>query len=144
MFSKSYEHGIKAVLYIATQSLNGRRVKIPEIAEKTGNPEAFTAKILGTLSKEKIVQSSKGPIGGFDIDIDKMKETKVIEIIYAIDGDKIFTKCALGLHKCSDINPCPLHTKFKKIKDEIKEIMCTTTLYDLALDFTNGKSIFIV
>lgn len=144
MFSKSYEHGIKAVLYIATQSLNGRRVKIPEIAEKTGNPEAFTAKILGTLSKENIIQSSKGPTGGFDIDIDKMKETKVIEIIYAIDGDKIFTKCALGLNKCSDINPCPIHSKFKIIKDEIKDIMCTTSLYDLALDFTNGKSVFIV
>ena len=144
MFSKSYEHGIKAVLYIATQSLNGRRVKVPEIAEKTGNPEAFTAKILGTLSKENIIQSSKGPTGGFDIDIDKMKETKVIEIIYAIDGDKIFTKCALGLNKCSDINPCPIHSKFKIIKDEIKDIMCTTSLYDLALDFTNGKSVFIV
>ena len=144
MFSKSYEHGIKAVLYIATQSLNGRRVKIPEIAEKTGNPEAFTAKILGTLSKENIIQSSKGPTGGFDIDIDKMKETKVIEIIYAIDGDKIFTKCALGLNKCSDINPCPIHSKFKIIKDEIKDIMCSTSLYDLALDFTNGKSVFIV
>jgi len=144
MFSKSYEHGIKAVLYIATQSLNGRRVKIPEIAEKTGNPEAFTAKILGTLSKENIIQSSKGPTGGFDIDIDKMKETKVIEIIYAIDGDKIFTKCALGLNKCSDINPCPIHSKFKVIKDEIKDIMCSTSLYDLALDFTNGKSVFIV
>ena len=54
MFSKSCEYGIKAIIYIATQSLEDVRVKIGDVAENTGTPEAFTAKILGSLTKHNI------------------------------------------------------------------------------------------
>ena len=57
MFSKACEHGIKAIIYIATQSIEGRRVKIGDVAEHSGSPEAFTAKVLGALTKHKIVNS---------------------------------------------------------------------------------------
>src|SRR5690554_4496736 len=77
MFSKSCEYGIKAILYIATQSIEGYRVKIGDIAENSGSPEAFTAKIMGTLARHNIVNSLKGPYGGFEIDIHRMKQIKL-------------------------------------------------------------------
>ena len=67
MFSKACEYGIKAVVYIAIQSKEDRRVKIGDIAENTGTPEAFTAKVLGTLTKQNLVESIKGPYGGFEM-----------------------------------------------------------------------------
>lgn len=143
IFSKSCEYGIKAILYIATQSLEGNRVKIGDVAQKAGSPEAFTAKILGTLTKFSIVKSQKGPYGGFEIDIQKMKEVKVSEIVYAIDGDTIYKGCALGLNECNATAPCPMHDKFVQIRGELRKMLETTTIYDLATTLQSGSTILI-
>ena len=89
MFSKACEYGIKAIIYIATQSLKGERVKTGDIVENVGSPVAFTAKILGALTKHNIVDSYTGPYGGFEIHTARMKTIKLSEIVFAIDGDII-------------------------------------------------------
>ena len=143
MFSKACEHGIKAIIYIATQSIEGRRVKIGDVVEHSGSPEAFTAKVLGSLTKHNIVNSHTGPYGGFDIDVKKMKEIKVIEIVEAIDGDSIFNGCGLGLSECSTVQPCPMHDKFVKVRNEIKKMLTNTTIHDLALGLKSGKTVLL-
>src|SRR5690554_7558523 len=67
MFSKTCEYGIKAVLYIASQSLENKRVKIGDIVQNIDSPEAFTSKILGVLSKNEIISSQTGPNGGYEV-----------------------------------------------------------------------------
>ncbi|MBX2887699.1 MAG: Rrf2 family transcriptional regulator [Ferruginibacter sp.] len=140
MFSKACEHGIKAVIYIATQSMEGRRVKIGDVVKNSGSPEAFTAKVLGVLTKHHILSSHKGPNGGFEIDSRKIKSTKMSDIVFAIDGDSIYNGCGLGLSECSNIEPCPVHHKFVKVRDEINKMLTTTSLYDLALGLKSGKT----
>lgn len=143
MFSKACEYGLKAMIYIATQSLENNRVKIGDVADNAGSPEAFTAKILGTLTKHHIVQSHKGPYGGFEIDVNRMKQINISEIVYAIDGDHIYNGCALGLNECNALEPCPLHEHFVKIRDELKKMLETTTIYDLATQLKSGKTILV-
>lgn len=143
MFSKACEYGIKAVLYIATQSLENNRVKIGDVAENTDSPEAFTAKILGTLSKHNVVNSLKGPNGGFEIDINHMKQIKLSDIVYAIDGDAMYNSCALGLEECDSEAPCPMHHSFVKIRNEFKDMLENTYVYNLATKLKSGKTILI-
>ncbi len=143
MFSKACEYGIKAIIYIATQSIAHKRVKIGDVAENSGSPEAFTAKILGLLTKHNIVNSLKGPYGGFEIDLLRMKEIKISEIVFAIDGDSIYNGCALGLSECNNDKPCPMHDKFLKIRTELKHMLETTTIYDLATELSSGKSVLM-
>ncbi len=121
MFSKACEYGIKAMIYVATQSLKGDRVKIGDIVEKVGSPEAFTAKILSDLVKNGLIESLKGPYGGFAIQPAKMESIKVIQIVSVIDGDSIFRGCGLGLAECNALEPCPMHSKFVKIRSELKK-----------------------
>ena len=143
MFSKACEHGIKAIIYIATQSLEGRRVKIGDIVEHSGSPEAFTAKVLGALTKYDIVNSHTGPYGGFDISAAQMKQLKMSDIVNAIDGDAIYNGCGMGLSECRNEQPCPMHEKFVRVRREIKEMLTTTTIYDLALGLKSGKTVLI-
>lgn len=143
MFSKSCTHGIKAILYIATQSMEGNRVKIGDVAENTGSPVAFTAKILGALAKHNIVTSVKGPYGGFEIDINRIKEIKISEIVFAIDGDSVYNGCALGLDECNALEPCPMHDKFVLVRNELKKMLKTTTVFELATQLKSGKSILL-
>lgn len=143
MFSKACEYGIKAIVYIATQSIEGHRTKIGDIIDHVGSPEAFTAKILGALTKHDIVKSQTGPYGGFEIEPSRTKEIRLSEIVFAIDGEALYNGCGLGLSECSDNHPCPIHYKFVKVRSQLKEMLETTTIYDLAIGLKTGKSILI-
>ena len=143
MFSNACKYGIKAVAYIGTRSMQGERVKVGDIAEHIASPEAFTAKILGALVRNNIIESLKGPYGGFQITVADMKRTRLDQIVYAIDGDDIYRGCALGLSECSDLEPCPMHDKFVKIREQLKTMLETTSIYELAVDLKAGKTTLI-
>lgn len=138
MFSKACEYGIKATLYIATQSLQSDRVMLKEIAREINSPEAFTAKILQQLARNKIVDSVKGPYGGFQIEKKRIDEIRLSEIVSAIDGDNIYRGCGLGLDQCNANQPCPLHDKFVDIRNNLRRMLESTSLYELATGLEVG------
>lgn len=138
MFSKACEYGIRATLYIALRSLDGKRVSLKDIAREIGSPEAFTAKILQQLARNKIVESAKGPIGGFQIQKDKIDSIKLSQVVSAIDGDSLFEGCGLVLEECNASHPCPLHDKFLAIRNSLKEMLERTSLYELATGLEVG------
>lgn len=138
MFSKACEYGIRATLYISTQSLNGERVSLKDIAREIASPEAFTAKILQQLARDGVVDSVKGPNGGFEIPKERIDETTLIDIVMSIDGDSVFNGCGLGLPECNASMPCPMHDKFAKIRDDLKKMLADTTIYELATGLEVG------
>ncbi|MBI2281119.1 MAG: Rrf2 family transcriptional regulator [Bacteroidetes bacterium] len=138
MFSKTCEYGIRAAIYIASNSREGKRVRLKDIASKIDSPEAFTAKILQLLAKNDIIDSVKGPTGGFEMNEKKMKSIMLNEIVLAIDGDKIYNGCGLGLKKCNAAKPCPVHNQFKVIRDELKTMLTTTSIYTLSEGLSEG------
>ena len=140
MFSKACEYGIKAAIFIAINSYEGRRVSPKEIAEEINSPQAFTAKILQDLVRNNIVFSIKGAHGGFELDKSQISKIKIAQIVKAIDGDKIYNGCALGLEICDENHPCPVHDKFKSVRDELKYMLETTSLEELALNIKSGAS----
>lgn len=129
MVSKTCEYGIKALLFVAQKSVAAERVGVREIAKAIDSPEPFIAKILQDLARKGLVLSAKGPSGGFYLDNPGLKTT-LAEIVYAIDGDKLFTGCGLGLKSCAAKNPCPIHDQFAGVRKQIKVMMQSTTLGD--------------
>jgi len=115
MFSKTCEYAIRAMIFIAQKSKKGYKVGIKEIAAGIDSPVHFIAKILQDLSKKGFLQSLKGPNGGFYVDNEAM-EYSLADIVKAIDGDKIFLGCGLGLKECSPSQPCPIHHEFSKVR----------------------------
>lgn len=140
MFSKACEYGIKASIFIAINSYEGKRVSPKEIAKEINSPQAFTAKILQALVRHKVINSVKGAYGGFEVNKNELKHIKLSQIVKAIDGDNIYNGCGLGLEKCDENHPCPVHEKFKNVRDELKYMLENTSLEDLALDIKSGVS----
>jgi len=141
MFSKACEYGIRAVIFLTSKSKNGERTNITDISEKINSPPAFTAKILQKLVKGSIVSSVKGPNGGFYISEKDSARISLAEIVNIIDGDKVFNGCGLGLKDCNALNPCPLHHKFKAVREDLKKILKETSLKELAEQVENGTAI---
>lgn len=139
MFSKSCEYAIKAMIYVAQKSKNGERVGIKEIAKSTSAPEHFIAKIMQDLSRKKLVDSFKGPNGGFFLNEDNLK-TSLADIVKATDGNGIYTDCVLGLKSCSESTPCPVHNEFKAIKKNLIKMIETNTIGDFNKKLDAGSS----
>lgn len=118
MFSKTCEYAIRAMIFIAQKSKEGNRVGIKEIAKGIDSPEHFIAKILQDLSRKQLVQSNKGPNGGFFMDHHLM-DCSLADIVKAIDGEELFVGCGLGLKRCSETHPCPIHHQFKLVRERI-------------------------
>lgn len=140
MFSKACEYGIRASIFIAEQSLLDKKVSLKEVAEAIDSPAAYTSKILQKLSRNNIINSDKGPNGGFSMDKNELEKVKLGSIVFAIDGDSIYNGCGLGLKKCNEKMPCPVHNQFKTIRDELKKMLETTTVKSLAIDYEKGLS----
>lgn len=140
MFSKSCEYAIRASIYIARESLQGRKVSLKEVVAATDSPEAFTAKVLQKLTKVNVLSSVKGPGGGFFVTDEDLSRVKLWNIVFAIDGKSLYHDCSMGLKKCNENKPCPLHFKFKEIRDVIKENLETTSLRTLAEEVIVGNT----
>ena len=144
MFSKACEYGIRATLYVAAQSLQGKRVVLPEIAKAIDSPVPFTAKILQQLAKAKLVQSNKGPNGGFSLSEKDLDNIKLKDLVLAIDGDSLFKECGLGLKSCDEQAPCPIHHTFKPIRIQIIAMMESTSLKTLSEQLDAGHTVLKV
>lgn len=137
MISKSCKYAIRAAVFIASRAREDVKLGVKEVAEEIEAPKAFTAKILRTLNKYKIVTSLKGPYGGFYCENHQLN-LPVIEVVNAIDGLSVFKECVMGLHQCSDNHPCPMHGKYAKTRNAFFKSFEETTIGSLASDLTKG------
>lgn len=140
MFSKACEYGIKASVYIIDCSLKNEKVSMKDVAKAIDSPEAYTSKILQQLSRNNIIQSEKGPTGGFSVEKDKIEQLNLSMIVAAIDGDAIYKGCGLGFHQCNESKPCIIHHQYKSIRDDLKTMLEKTLLVDLSEDIEKGLS----
>ena len=140
MFSRSCEYALQAIIYIALHSGKDKYVGLKEISESQQVPHHFLSKILQTLVKHKVLISVKGPTGGFGLNRSAKKIT-LLQVVEIIDGTDIFDRCGLGLKKCSDKTPCPIHAEYKIVKKKIRELLSNKTLQELCQDVEKGEAI---
>ena len=120
--SKTCEYAIRAMIFIAQKSMKGEKISAKNIAAGIDAPVYFTSKILQDLSNKGIVQSAKGPTGGFYLD-EKSWHGSLADVIIATDGSDFFTKCGLGLKQCSASRPCPIHDSYQKIRNDMNTLL---------------------
>ncbi len=128
------------MICLAACSEKGERLTLTEIASKTDSPQAFTAKVLQQLSKAGLIDSMKGPNGGFSLPTAKALKVKLSHVVKAIDGDAIYTGCGLGLKECSDKRPCPLHDHFLQVRKDLRRMLEGTSIEELSLGLKEGST----
>lgn len=136
-FSKSFGYALRGVLYVALISEENRRVQVDEIAKRLAVPKHFLAKIMNRVVKERILDSTKGPYGGFSVNGETLP-SPLIRLLKITDGMEQFNTCVLQLRKCNKTNPCPLHFLMEQNRDDLLKNFSKTTIADLLkLDNTN-------
>ena len=131
IFSKKCEYGLRAVLYLSAKG-KGVVVSADEISKKLRIPREFISKILQNLTKFKLIKSRKGNMGGFSLAKEPSK-IRLLDIVKAIDGLKVFESCVLGFPKCSPGNPCPVHNKWGKLREDAYNMLIEENLEDFKM-----------
>lgn len=141
MFSKSTEYALRAVIYIAQKGSEEKKLGLDEISKAIDSPTSFTAKILQQLTKDnKVVSSVRGPNGGFYI-TGKAKKLPVRAVLEAMQEDEVLEKCVLGLAECSETKPCPMHSEYKIIKQQLIGLFSKKTIQMLAEEISKGAKL---
>lgn len=139
MLSKQSKYAIRGMLYLAQNASKENKLTSKQVAEKTGIPVSFLAKIFQKLSRQDLVLAVKGPKGGFYLSEKEMKNC-LLDIISCIDGLESFTTCYIGLPHCSDKKPCPVHHVAAAWRDQLLAELRVKTLADLIEETEKGLS----
>ena len=130
LYSRPCEYAIRTVAFLARVGPE-KRVQAQEIAAEEGIPAPFLAKVLQQLARSSLVNSFKGPGGGFSLNRPP-REISLYEIFRVVDGVEDLDRCAVGLAECNDLAPCPLHDTWKSVRVHLLQYLKKTTLEEMA------------
>jgi Rrf2 family protein len=139
MLSTSCKYALRAAVYLMSHTSEIAKAGIREIAEEIEANEHTTGKILRVLVKTKIISSTKGPHGGFYIS-SHARPVYLIDVVKVVDGVHFFFACGLGLHKCSETKPCPLHFTYKVSREKLYREFSSITIQELAAHIEKGQA----
>lgn len=120
--------GIHAAVVLAGKTAS--RLSAAEIAADLGGSREHLVKVMRVLVKAGLVDSSRGPGGGFAL-AKPAEEISVLEVFEAIEGRYEIGKCLLPSRICEG-GRCPLGESLMRANREIRDGMAENTLADIA------------
>ncbi len=131
-----------ASLAMHTMSLlagrHGRRLSTGRIAEIFGASEATLSKVMQRLGRAGLVESVRGPKGGFALTGDPAAIT-LMEVYRAVEGDFPPAGCLLGKPVCEGAG-CILGGMIETVDQQVRQHLETVTLAELAGSFEIPES----
>lgn len=129
MVSHTGRYAVRAVVYIASTS-GDQSVTAAEISGRTGIPHNYLTKILSTLAQVGVLESSRGPSGGFRL-ARAPTEVSLADVLESFES--IHTGgCILGPGCCPRGRVCPAQRQCRALSDAIGWFFRTTSIADLA------------
>ncbi len=131
------ECGILCSLHLA-QRHGGAPVGAAEIAAAQGLDLQYTQQVLQRLRKGGVIDSSRGPHGGYSL-VKAPAEVTLKEILYAAEGDTFEIICdyapihpdASSPSHCADKTTCGLHAVWQDLRSAIDSLLEARTLADV-------------
>lgn len=127
-------YGLRALVDLVINS-RGEHISLSSIAERQNISEQYMEHVFSTLRKAGIVNSVKGPRGGYTLS-SQASHLKISTILEALEGDLSITESNTsrveGEFNCIEYSITEL--LWERIDFATKQILDETTLQDLADD----------
>jgi Rrf2 family protein len=132
LYSKTAQYSIQSMLFIAANQTDSN-ILVRDIAKELSLPASFLSKILQSLSRYGFLNSVKGPRGGFSLS-ERGAAATIQQLVEVIDGPMDFDMCIAGFSPCNTENACPLHDQWKRIREDIRDLVGKKSITKLAVD----------
>jgi len=102
-------------------------------------PVPIVAKVLQRLAREGFLTSEQGTNGGYRLARDPSAIT-ALEVIRAIDGPIILTRCFTEHGECELTSQCSVREPLRKVHEGILGLLEGITISDLSADEGGGRA----
>ncbi len=129
--TRTSRYAIRAVVELARHG--GDRVSAETLSRDLELPENYLSKTLHALAQDGLLDSNRGPGGGYRLAVpaEELPLIRVIESFETLDASE---ECVLGREECSEENPCPVHSEWKEVAAPIVKFFRRTTVGEAAGD----------
>jgi len=131
MISHTGQYCIRALVYLAKVGTEAN-VTSADVAAATGLPKNYLTKVLNALVQTGILESTRGPRGGFRLSVppgDLCLSEALAPFEVPDPG-----QCLLGPDCCRREEDCPCRTQCRRVASSVHRFLDTTSIADLAGD----------
>jgi Rrf2 family protein len=130
ILSQTAMYAVRAALTLA-EAPEGTLVTVDEISGQLDVPRNYLSKILHAMARGGVLNSTRGPGGGFRL-ARPASELTLSDIVRHFDDLPGSSGCLLGRERCSDDDPCAAHDRWKSVSASVQDFFNKTTLVDLS------------
>jgi Rrf2 family transcriptional regulator, nitric oxide-sensitive transcriptional repressor len=134
MISQTTEYALRVVTHLA--ALKGVPATTRQIAQCTGVPVGYLAKVLQNLSRVGMIRSQRGLHGG-SVLARPPEELTIFEIVQSVDPLPRIRTCPLGLAG-HGTNLCPLHRRLDQAMEQVELAFRSTSIADILAEPTSS------
>lgn len=118
-------YAVTAMLDLAIHYDDGP-ITLADISQRQGISLSYLEQLFAKLRRQKLVDSTRGPGGGYRLSRTPM-EIPVADVILAVDEKVETTRCG-GLSNCQDDQQCLTHELWAELSDQIYQFLCGISL----------------
>ncbi|MGB5037460.1 MAG: Rrf2 family transcriptional regulator [Blastocatellia bacterium] len=135
MISTKGDYGMRAAIDLARHYASCDPVQVKDIAERQDIPKDYLSLIMVDLRKGGIVESVRGPRGGYRL-AKSPAEISMGEVLEVLEGPIQLLDCASTAtppieHKCSQHTGCSMRNVWTYLTETIAGVLHQTTLEQL-------------
>jgi len=128
--TRESQYALLGLAFVASRP-SGEAVPLGEIAAARRLPRTFLAKTFQKLARHGLLVSHRGPGRGYAL-ARHPAGISLREVLEAIEGPELFSRCLFWDTHCTDTNPCLLHQHVRGLVPEVSSVLERLTLADLA------------
>lgn len=124
LFASATGYALRALAILPE---DGRYRLAQDLAQELEIPGPYLAKILQTLAQKQLLESVRGPKGGFRL-ARPAQDITVGQVVEALEGPDAVYSCAMGFPGCGPENPCPLHGAWSQVRAELDHCLTEVSI----------------
>ena len=129
IFSKTTAYGIRALAYLANHQ--DGPCGLQQIVEHEKVPPLYLRKVLGELRRHRLLRSSKGIHGGYELA--RPPETITLwDVFRILEPDPYLDVCILGQGQCNHEPLCALHEDWQRVRRDLVGLLQSKTISEVA------------
>ena len=131
LITRNTDYAVRALCCIAEQKQEV--ISADQLVKSLEMPRPFLRKILQTLNKEGLLNSSKGKGGGFTLAVPPGKIT-LTDVMEIFQGPLKLNECTFKKKVCPNVKDCLLKKKIDEIEKEVILRLKAITLESLLIN----------
>ena len=137
-FSRESRYALVGLRHLASKPY-GTIIGPSTLAAEADLPAPFMAKIFHKLARDGILASHRGRVRGYSL-ARQAEEITISQVLVAIEGADLYSRCIFVSDTCDDSNPCPLHDRWAPVVEATAAVFDATSVAALDFDLEVGPA----